>query len=253
MDGIIIVNKPRGITSFDIVRYIRKLANVKKVGHGGTLDPIAEGVLPIFLGKATKKVKYFLEGDKGYFGEMTLGIVTDTLDSEGKIKEKKSLSEMGMISVAKIIEVFNMFKGNILQVPPMFSAKRHEGQRLYKLARLGKTVERKPREVNIFKIELLDYLTEDPPRVRFGVFCSKGTYIRSLIQDIGEKLGCGAHLNQLIRTYSHPFVLSQALSLETIKNFVKAGKLDDIVLNVDEILEVLFKEKIDEQGIVGQN
>lgn len=243
MDGILIVNKPRGITSFDVVRHIRKLTKIKKVGHGGTLDPISEGVLPIFLGKATKAANYFLGGDKGYFGEMILGVATDTYDCDGKIVSKKPSSEIEKFTPEKIKEIFDMFKGEILQVPPMYSAKRHKGQRLYKLARAGKTVEREPKKINVYKIDLVDYFYGDPSRIRFAVYCSKGTYIRSIVSDIGEKLGCGAHLSQLVRTYSHPFVISEALPLETIEGLVAVNKLADVVLNVDEILAGLQKEK----------
>jgi len=243
MNGIIVVNKPRGVTSFDVVRTIRKLTDIRKVGHGGTLDPIAEGVLLVFLGKATKKVKYFLDGDKGYFGEMVLGITTDTYDADGKIINKKEFSENNQITIKEIKEIFNQFTGEMSQIPPMFSAKHHKGQRLYKLARAGINIKRRPKKVKIYKIELTDYVNENPPRVRFAVYCSKGTYIRSLVSDIGERLGCGAHLSQLVRTYSHPFVLSQAVPLKTIENLVKAGRLGDIVMDVDSFLSVLAKEK----------
>lgn len=236
MDGILIVNKPRGITSFQVVRLVRKLTKLKKVGHGGTLDPLAEGVLPILLGRATKKADFFLDGDKGYVAEMILGITTDTFDSDGKITSENLPVNKEQISIGRIVDVFNMFTGEILQVPPMYSAKHHKGQRLYKLARMGKTVERKPKKINIRKIELIDYHADNPPKVSFAVYCSKGTYIRSLVSDMGQELGCGAHLGTLIRTYSHPFVISQALSIETVEDLVKAGKLDSVILDADDLL-----------------
>jgi len=243
MDGLLIVNKPRGITSFQVVKTIRRMTKIKKVGHGGTLDPLAEGVLLIFLGRATKKTGFFLGADKGYFAEMVLGVTTDTFDSDGRVENRSQCD----VDIDRIKGVLGRYLGEVMQVPPMFSAKRHKGQRLYKLARAGVSVKREPRKINIYKIELINYFADDPPRVQFGVYCSKGTYIRTLVSDIGEELGCGAHLSRLVRTYSHPFVLSQALSLETLENLVKLGRLGEVVLNVDEILGEISKERINEK------
>lgn len=236
MDGILLIDKPQNFTSFDVVKRIRSLTGIKKVGHGGTLDPMATGILPIFLGKATKKAKYFLNGDKGYFAEMTLGILTDTLDADGKITKKSKVIIDNLED--KIKQVFKEFTSEINQVPPMFSAVHHKGRRLYELARAGKTVEREPRRVTIHKLALKELSDGINPRVTFEILCSKGTYIRSLVSDIGERLGPGAHLSKLVRTYSHPFLLSQALSLETIENLIKIGKLSSVIINPEEVLEV---------------
>ena len=234
MDGIIIVNKPPGWTSFDVVAKIRGLTRVKKVGHSGTLDPMATGVLPVFLGKATKSIQYFLNGDKGYEGDMTLGVTTDTGDAEGKILNTKSETlNKFEITISKLEELFKKYTGEIEQVPPMYSAIKIRGQRLYDLARKGIEVKREPRKITIHELRVTSYQL---PVVSFSVRCSKGTYIRQLAVDIGNDLGCGAHLSRLVRTYAHPFHLSQAHDMETIVNLVKIGKLDSIVIPVDTIL-----------------
>jgi tRNA pseudouridine55 synthase len=234
MDGIIIVNKPQGWTSFDVVAKIRGLTRVKKVGHSGTLDPMATGVLPVFLGSATKSIQYFLNGDKGYEGDMTLGVTTDTGDAEGKILNTKSeiLNKLEL-SRSKLEETFKKYLGEIEQVPPMYSAVKIKGERLYDLARKGIEVKREPRRVTIHKLQVTSCQL---PVVSFSVLCSKGTYIRQLAVDIGNDLGCGAHLSRLVRTYAHPFRLSQAHDLATIVNLVKIGKLDTVVIPVDAIL-----------------
>ena len=238
MDGIIIVNKPAGWTSFDVVAKIRNLTGVKKVGHSGTLDPMATGVLPIFLGKATKSISTFIEGDKGYSGEMVLGAKTDTGDADGKVLSPKSeiLNKSKIqISKSKLEELFNKYKGEIEQVPPMYSAVKYKGERLYKLARKGIEVKREARKVTIYDLRITGY-DSSTERVSFYVLCSKGTYIRQLAMDIGDDLGCGAYLSRLERTYSHPFHISQALNMETIITLAKVGKLSTVVIAPEEIL-----------------
>jgi tRNA pseudouridine55 synthase len=232
MEGIIIVNKPQGWTSFDVVAKIRNLSRVKKVGHSGTLDPMATGVLPIFLGKATKSVQQFMGGDKGYIAQMTLGIRTDTLDAEGKETQVRS-AECGMLDVETALK---KFVGEIEQVPPMHSAVKVKGKRLYKLARKGVTVKREPRRVTIHKIKLINFESGDNPKATFEVLCSKGTYIRQLVSDMGDELGCGAHLSKLMRTYAHPFHITQAVKMETIITLAKIGKLHTVVIGVEEVL-----------------
>jgi tRNA pseudouridine55 synthase len=235
MDGIIIVNKPRDWTSFDVVAKIRNLSKVKKVGHSGTLDPMATGVLPVFLGRATKSIQYFLDGDKGYTAELTLGVKTDTGDITGKAltlnpsPNGRGTSEPGE---DRVREVIKKYTGEIEQIPPMYSAKKINGQRLYDLARKGIEVERKPCQVTIHSIKLIKY---EYPHVVIEVLCSKGTYIRQLAIDIGDDLGCGATLSKLERTYAHPFRISQALSMETIITLAKVGKLDTIVIPVEAL------------------
>lgn len=253
MDGIIIVNKPAGWTSFDVVAKIRNLTKVKKVGHSGTLDPIATGVLPVFLGSATKQIERFLNGDKGYLAEMLLGIKTETGDADGKVimtNDKCRMTNEGLE------EAFKKYRGKIKQVPPMYSAIKIKGQKLYELARKGIVVEREPREITIHKLELIrpegkrpdselitglvDSWPQSGPdefqRVVFYVECSKGTYIRKLIEDVGDDLGCGAHMTRLVRTYAHPFHLSQAFDLETIVTMAQHDQLATVILKPEEVL-----------------
>lgn len=242
MDGIIIVNKPQGWTSFDVVAKIRNLSRVKKVGHSGTLDPMATGVLPVFLGRATKSIQYFLDGDKGYTAELTLGVKTETGDATGKIQTSKSKpqnkSEIQNPKAEQIEEVLARYRGEIEQVPPMYSAKKVNGQRLYKLARQGIEIERKPQKVHIYELRLTPNVSQiaTDNRITLQIRCSKGTYIRQLAVDIGDDLGCGAHLSKLERTYAHPFRISQALSMDTIVTLAKIGKLDTIVIPVESLM-----------------
>ncbi len=245
LEGIIIVNKPQDWTSFDVVAKIRNLTKVKKVGHSGTLDPMATGVLPIFLGKATKSIKYFMEGDKGYAAEMTLGVKTDSGDATGKpvmTNDKLKMTNEGII-----IETFKKYIGEIEQLPPMFSAKKVNGQRLYKLARKGIEIKREPKKVKIYSLTILEFCKPENPgnrdvqsqvsKVKFQVTCSKGTYIRQLAVDIGDDLGCGAHLSKLTRTYAHPFHIAQALNMDTIITLAKHGKIKDVIIPVGDILD----------------
>jgi len=274
MDGIIIVNKPQGWTSFDVVAKIRNLTKVKRVGHSGTLDPMATGVLPVFLGKATKTIQYFLNGDKGYTGEMVLGVKTDTGDAEGKVISQPSPSfslsqddsqlplpegegrnDYRMITISRVREIFDKFKGEIEQMPPMYSAVKVGGQRLYKLARKGIEVKREPRRVTIYKLELIRFWKPENKLLgfqnqgnrdvqsqvylaSFSVLCSKGTYIRQLAIDIGDDLGCGAYLSKLTRVYSHPFHISQALDMDVIVTLAKIDKLSTVIVSPEEMLEV---------------
>ena len=232
MEGIVIVNKPIDWTSFDVVAKIRGLTGIKKVGHSGTLDPMATGVLPVFIGRsATKLIDQFIGGDKGYLAEMTLGVRTDTLDATGKVLEMSNAQ--CPISNDGIVTILNNYKGEIEQIPPMFSAKQINGQRLYKLARQGIEVERKPVKITIHKLALVSC---EGDKAILDVVCSKGTYIRQLVSDIGDDLGCGAHLSKLTRTYAQPFHISEALNMETIITLAKHGKLDTIIIKPEDIL-----------------
>lgn len=212
LNGILNIKKPPGITSFRVVSYIRKELSCKRVGHTGTLDPAAIGVLPICVGKATKMIPYIPEGEKEYIAEICLGIKTDTLDAEGEIIEKND--DWQDISKEEINQVLNKFQGTIQQIPPMFSAVHHNGKRLYKLARQGKEVEREHREVEIINIELLDI---NLPIIKIRVLCSKGTYIRTLADDIGKELNVGAHLSSLIRSRSGPFHIEDSITLKELQ------------------------------------
>lgn len=208
--GILVVDKEKGVTSHDVVAMVRRKFNIKKVGHAGTLDPNATGVLILLLGKATKLSNSFINDDKKYEAVMKLGVRTDSGDSEGKVIAEKEPS----VSEEKIKEVVFAFKGEIEQIPPMVSAKKIGGKKLYKLARLGKVVERQPQKIVIKEIEVIKI---EGPYVTFRVVCSKGTYIRQLADDMGEKLGCGAHLSELRRIASGAYDVSAAISSETIK------------------------------------
>jgi tRNA pseudouridine55 synthase len=264
MNGIIIVNKPKGWTSFDVVAKIRSLTRVKRVGHSGTLDPMATGVLPVFLGRATKDVQYFMEGDKGYEGEMVLGVKTDTGDAEGKVVNQPSppnplsQGERGKscprplgegrkdcqtITINRVRAVMQNFTGEIEQVPPMHSAVKVKGKRLYELARKGIEVKREPRKVTIYALRITqdDSQLATAGRIAFSVICSKGTYIRQLVVDIGDELGCGAHLSKLTRTYAHPFHISQAIDMDVIVTLAQAGILSSVVLDPAELLEEMNK------------
>ncbi|MCD6228828.1 MAG: tRNA pseudouridine(55) synthase TruB [Candidatus Omnitrophota bacterium] len=209
-NGLILVNKPRGLTSHDVVNYVRKKLNTKRVGHAGTLDPQAEGLLIILVGRYTKFFSRFVDFDKEYQGIMKLGEATTTGDAQGEVVKRESVENLKESAVK---EVFPSFVGEIEQVPPMVSAIRIGGKRLYKLARRGIVVERPPRKVKIYDLKILKI---ELPFVEFYVRCSKGTYVRKLAEDIGEKLGCGAHITSIIRTAVGPFTLREAVNLEDI-------------------------------------
>lgn len=211
--GVIVVNKPEGITSTRVVEKIRRLLKVKKAGHLGTLDPMATGVLPIAVGKATKLSEVFMEQFKEYVGRIKLGVLTDTYDREGRIVEERPIPED--ITPEKIKEVLAKFTGEIWQTPPMYSAKRYKGKRLYQLAREGKEVKLEPKKVYIDELKFISY---EPPYIKLFARVGKGVYIRTLAKDIGEALGTVGTLWDLARTSAAGFTLEQAVSLEELKN-----------------------------------
>jgi len=221
-DAVLNINKPVGWTSFDVVRKVRSLFKIPKVGHAGTLDPFATGVLLILTGNYTKRAPEFFDLEKEYVGEMELGVLTDTLDITGKIIQKKAI--VGITS-KKILDTCEQFIGEIEQIPPMYSAVKIGGKRLYKLARAGKVVPRKPKRVKIYQLEVLKIKL---PLVKIRVVCSKGTYIRALTRDIGEQLGCGAYLRSLTRTRVGNFKLEEALNMEDL---VQMGTADGDLLS----------------------
>jgi tRNA pseudouridine55 synthase len=221
--GFLNIDKPAGMTSHDVVAKVRRLAGQKRVGHGGTLDPAATGVLPIALGEATRLVEYLVEGRKRYVAEVRLGITTTTEDAEGEIVEERPVPALSQEDLERAVWPFI---GTIQQVPPMYSAIQVAGQRLYDLARQGKTIEREPRTVEIDRIEVLGW---QPPIVTLDVVCGKGTYIRSLARDLGVALGCGAHLAGLRRTQVGPLGIDSAVPLATL--------LDDPSLLAQHLLE----------------
>lgn len=236
MDGILNIYKPTGMTSFDVIRVIKRLSGMKKVGHTGTLDPLASGVLPICLGKATKIVDYIMSDFKIYKTELRLGITTDTYDREGKIQSSRKVDS----KEDEIISVINSFKGNILQVPPMYSALKLNGKRLYELARSGTIVQRKARPITIYDIEILNISI---PFVSFKVKCSKGTYIRSLCYDIGDKLRCGATMWNLERVQSGKYHKKDAIKLEELNEL----NIGEYLISMGEALSDYDKIVVNEK------
>lgn len=210
MNGVINVYKPQNITSFDVVRTIKKISRVKKVGHTGTLDPMATGVLPICIGGSTKIVDFIMNEHKEYISKLKLGLITDTYDREGKVLKEEDTSK---ILEEEVLNCINSFIGESIQIPPMYSAIKIKGQRLYNLARKGIEVEREGRKINIYNIEILKI---NLPYAEFKVSCSKGTYIRSLCYDIGNKLGVGAVMWELERTKTGNFSKENSINLEEI-------------------------------------
>lgn len=230
MDGILLVIKPPDMTSFDVVSYLRGLLKIKKIGHAGTLDPAACGLLPVCIGKATKSIDWFQDFDKSYRTEMVLGLTTDTQDAEGKTINEVKVE----VDDTTIVNTINTFVGEYAQIPPMYSAIRIKGQRLYDLARQGIEVERNPRDVYISKIDTLEIKkNKDITSVRFDADCSKGTYIRTLCHDIGQKLGCGAHMSFLVRTRVGDFSITDGVTLEEVKKRQEEGALSSILKSVD--------------------
>ena len=230
MDGVIVIRKEKGFTSHDVVAKLRGILHMKKIGHTGTLDPDAEGVLPVALGKATRLVDMITDKEKTYEAVMRLGVVTDTQDMSGTV-----LSQTTELSVTEeeLCTVVSSFVGDYMQVPPMYSALKVNGKKLYELAREGKTVERKPRPVHFYEIEILDISF---PLVHFRVTCSKGTYIRTLCHDIGEKLGCGAAMESLLRTKVGRFTLDDAITLAQTEEAVQEETIESKILGIEEIL-----------------
>lgn len=210
VSGIILLDKPLGFTSNAALQKVRWLLNAEKAGHTGSLDPLASGVLPLCFGEATKFSQYLLDSDKGYETVMQLGQTSSTGDAEGEILRTRDVT----VGRADIEAVLPQFRGEISQIPPMYSALKRDGQPLYKLARAGEVVEREPRSVTITRLELLEC---EGTRVRLSVGCSKGTYIRTLVEDLGEVLGCGAYVAELRRTHAGPFELAQTVSLEELE------------------------------------
>lgn len=207
MDGLLVVNKPAGITSHDVVDIIRKKFRIRRVGHAGTLDPMATGVLLILIGNATKLSSSFMNEDKEYIATLFLGRSTDTQDSTGKTIEQ---SPIDGLSADIVKTALNSFIGERSQMPPMVSAKKYKGRRLYQLARKGKSVPRESKSITIREIELLDFRI---PEIVFRVKCTKGTYVRTLCEDIGRAMGCSAHMSGLVRTASGAFTLEKACDL----------------------------------------
>ena len=209
MNGIVIVDKPQDWTSQDVTARLRRVFNTRRIGHGGTLDPMATGVLPVFVGRATRGVEFFEHAEKTYEATLLLGTTTDTEDISGTVLEQKEvhISEMDFLSILP------RFRGKIMQVPPMYSALKVNGQKLVDLARKGKTVERQPREIEIFQLDPVDFSGNT---ARLRVRCSKGTYIRTLCKDIGEALGCGGCMAQLRRVQAGEYTIEESVPLQVL-------------------------------------
>jgi tRNA pseudouridine55 synthase len=247
MEGIIPLYKPKGMTSHDCVFKLRKILKMKRIGHTGTLDPDVTGVLPICIGKATKVAEYITDAGKMYEGEVTLGFSTTTEDASGEVVETKKVERV--ISKSEIIEVLNTFTGTIRQTPPMFSAVKVNGKRLYEYARQGIEIERPTRLVTIYSIELLDdsLINGETTSFRFRVACSKGTYIRTLAVMIGEALGFPAHMSELSRIKSASFSLSDCFTLEEIETRMSDGSITDILYPIETALTHLPKYRINDK------
>ncbi len=228
MNGIINVYKEKGYTSHDVVAKLRGILKQKKIGHTGTLDPQAEGVLPVCIGNATKLCDLLTDKTKEYEAVLLLGVTTDTQDMTGAVLSEKTVQ----VEEDKLRAIMEGFVGKSRQIPPMYSALKVNGKKLYELAREGREVERKPRDIEIFSLDILEMQL---PRVRFCVHCSKGTYIRTLCQDIGEKAGCGGCMEELLRTRVDRFSLAEAHKLSEIEQIRDAGKLSEILIPVDQM------------------
>jgi tRNA pseudouridine55 synthase len=242
MDGFLNINKPAGWTSHDVVARLRSVLNVKKVGHTGTLDPAATGVLPICLGKATKLARLLTESDKQYRAVMRLGEATDTQDGTGTVLSRRAWAH---VTESQVRGILKEFVGEIQQVPPMYSAVKIDGQPLYKAARAGREVKRDARTVAIRRLDLIGMEGRD---VTLDVACSKGTYIRSLCADIGERAGVGAHLHQLIRIRSGPFHIEDAMTMAEVETAAKEGRIRARVLSAAEVLKDFPSLSVTQQG-----
>lgn len=227
-NGILIVDKPAGWTSQDVAAKLRGVFHEKRVGHGGTLDPMATGVLPIFIGRATRGVEFFESAEKEYVAGLKLGTVTNTQDTTGEILKTSPVN----VTRAQLEEVFKQFTGQIMQTPPMYSAIKINGQKLYELARKGKEIERPARRITIFELELLEGSGED---YTLRIRCSKGTYVRALCHDIGAALGCGGCMSSLRRTKAGSFTLGQAISMPQLLDFAKENDPQELLMPVDAL------------------
>lgn len=238
MNGVINIYKNTGMTSFDVVAIVRRVAKMKKVGHTGTLDPAASGVLPVCLGKATKIIDYIMENKKVYRVNLKLGMVTDTYDLEGEVLREKDASH---ITKDEILNCINSFLGTIDQVPPMYSALKQNGVRLYQLARQGIEVHREARKITIYSIENIKIESND--NIQMDVCCSKGTYIRSLCYDIGEKLNVGATMTALERIQNGPFTKEEAINIEDLTEEL----LEKHIISIEKALDSFEKITVNEK------
>ena len=225
MNGIVIVDKPQNWTSQDVTAKLRGVFQTRRIGHGGTLDPMATGVLPVFVGRATRGVEFFEHAEKIYEATLRLGVTTDTEDITGKILETKEVS----VTEQEFLDVLSQFRGKIQQIPPMYSAIKVDGKKLYDLARQGKEVERKPREIEIFELTCLEFAGQT---ARLRIHCSKGTYIRTLCKDIGAALGCGGCMEALRRVQAGEYTIEEAVPLAEL---LEAENPEQFLRSVDSM------------------
>lgn len=258
VDGVLLLDKPIGLTSNQALQKVRRLFRAKKAGHTGSLDPLATGLLPLCFGEATKISSYLLEADKHYLTTCKLGEITDSGDQTGRVIETYPVP---VLDQAKIEAVLTRFRGDIQQIPPMYSALHYQGERLYKLARRGEQVKREPRSVTITSLDLVEF---DDDSLTLKVACSKGTYIRSLVEDIGKALGCGAHVSSLRRTAVEPLVEPKMQTVEQLERLTEEGdaalfsclipmdqaifQWPDVQLDADQTQSILFGQALTWQG-----
>lgn len=241
MNGILCVNKPQEFTSFDVVAKLRGILRIRRLGHGGTLDPMATGVLPVFVGSATKACDIMPDNTKSYRAGFRFGCTSDTQDIWGEVRVGADMP----VSLEEILSLLPEFTGKIMQLPPMYSAVQVNGQRLYDLARKGIEVERQPREAEITSLTLDEYDAERREGV-LSVTCGKGTYIRTIISDIGERLGCGGVMTSLVRTSSGGFTLDDCYTLEEIQRAADEGRAEQLILPTDRVFSALPKIRLGE-------
>ena len=238
--GILPVNKPKGWTSFDVVAKLRGVMKIKRLGHAGTLDPMATGVLPVFVGKATKACDILPDTKKIYTAGFRLGVSTDTLDITGRVIRENA----DKVTADQLERIRQRFVGEITQLPPMYSAVKVDGKRLYQLAREGKTVQRTPRKCIVHSIEIISY-DEGTREGEMIISCEKGTYVRTIIDDMGNALGTGAVMTSLVRTYSAGFDIAQCLTMEQIEEICKQGRIGDVIMSVEKAFEMYGEIRLD--------
>ena len=248
MDGIIIINKTKGCTSHDIVYKIKKMLN-EKVGHTGTLDPMAEGVLPILVGKGTLASKYLINHDKKYIVELQLGTKTDTADGEGRIVKQQPVNKE-ILTTKNIEKILQSFVGKQEQIPPIYSAIKINGKKLYEYARKGQEIELKPRKIEIYNIKLINYSVEEK-QIKFEVFCGKGTYIRSLCEDIAIKFGTVGYMKSLKRIQVGDFKIEDSITIEELNNIIQKNELDKTktIITLEKLFEKIPSIKLDNRKL----
>jgi tRNA pseudouridine55 synthase len=230
LDGFFVIDKPVGMTSYGVVARVKRLSHERHVGHAGTLDPSASGVLPVCLGHATRVVEFLVNAAKTYHAVVTLGVATDTYDASGQVTQRADPSGINRLVLESALVAF---RGTIRQTPPMYSAIKRDGQPLYKLARAGLNIERPDRMIKIYRLEIVAW---QPPQVTLDIECSKGTYVRSLANDLGVSLGCGAHLSDLVRTRYGDFAIEDAISLDRLADAFRIGYDGHYLYPIDAVL-----------------